>query len=84
VSFWKVTVPQLTPITVLIFVYTMIDSFTDYANPYIQLLLENIRNINIGYASALAWVYFAMMGLVLGLFAWIARERKPAAESEGK
>ena len=62
--------------------YTIIDSFTDYANPYIQLLLENIRNINIGYASALAWVYFAMMGLVLGLFAWIVRERKPESEVE--
>lgn len=81
-SFWKVTVPQLKPITVLIFVYTIIDSFTDYANPYIKLLLENIRNINIGYASALAWVYFLMMGIVLGIFAWIVRERKTPAEEE--
>ena len=79
-SFWKITVPQLTPITLLILVYTMIDSFTDYANPYIVLLLETIRNINIGYASALAWVYFAVISIVLGEVFFLAREKKPVSE----
>ena len=79
-SFWKITVPQLTPITLLILVYTMIDSFTDYANPYIVLLLETIRNINIGYASALAWVYFAVISIVLGAVFFLAREKKPVSE----
>ena len=79
-SFWKITVPQLTPITLLILVYTMIDSFTDYANPYIVLLLETIRNINIGYASALAWVYFAVISIVLGMVFFLAREKKPVSE----
>ena len=79
-SFWKITVPQLTPITLLILVYTMIDSFTDYANPYIILLLETIRNINIGYASALAWVYFAVISIVLGAVFFLAREKKVVSE----
>ena len=75
-TFWKITVPQLTPITVLIFVYTVIDSFTYYANPYIQLMLENIQNVNISYASAMAWIYFILIGLVLALFALLVREKK--------
>ena len=75
-TFWKITVPQLTPITVLIFVYTVIDSFTDYANPYIKLMLENIQNVNISYASAMAWIYFILIGLVLALFALLVREKK--------
>ena len=79
-SFWKITVPQLKPITLLILVYTMIDSFTDYANPYIVLLLETIRNINIGYASALAWVYFVVISIVLGIVFFLAREKKTAPE----
>lgn len=79
-SFWKITVPQLKPITLLILVYTMIDSFTDYANPYIVLLLETIRKINIGYASALAWVYFVVISIVLGLVFFLAREKKTASE----
>lgn len=80
-KFWKITVPQLKPITVLILVYTIIDGFTDYANPYVKLMLETIRNLNIGYASALAWVYFAVIGLVLLLVALLIREK---TEKEGR
>lgn len=74
--FWKITVPQLKPITLLIIIYTILDSFTDYSNPYIILLLDTIRNINIGYASALSWVYFVVIGIVLLLVAVLMREKK--------
>ncbi len=83
-SFWKITVPQLKPITLLILVYTMIDSFTDYANPYIVLLLETIRNINIGYASALAWVYFTVISIVLGAVFFLTRVKKPILKEAGR
>lgn len=74
--FWTITVPQLKPITLLIIIYTILDSFTDYSNPYIILLLDTIRNINIGYASALSWVYFVVIGIVLLLVAVLMREKK--------
>lgn len=74
--FWKITVPQLKPITLLIIIYTILDSFTDYSNPYIILLLDTIRNINIGYASALSWVYFVVIGIVLLIVGVLMREKK--------
>ncbi len=77
-SFWKITIPMLSPITILVFVYTVIDGFTDYSNQYIKLLLEYIMNMQISYSSALAWIYFGIIGCILGLsgIIWKVRSRK--------
>jgi ABC-type sugar transport system permease subunit len=66
-SFWKITLPMISPIIVINLVYTIIDSFTDYNNE----LLRYIQNVafgtmlDFGYSAALAWIFFAVISVLL-------------------
>ncbi|MEK0314872.1 carbohydrate ABC transporter permease [Cohnella sp. 56] len=62
--FWKITLPAMTPFLFLNLIYTVIDMFTFPFNPIIQLIAMK----NYGYNSALAWIYFVIILIVLGLF----------------
>ena len=76
-EFWKITFPMLTPMILVNIVYTIIDSF---ANPkyevlnYIQTTAFTHKD-GYGYASALAWVYFVIILVVLGLICGIVVKR---------
>jgi ABC-type sugar transport system permease subunit len=76
-EFWKITFPMLTPMILVNIVYTIIDSF---ANPKYEVL-NYIQNIafshkdGIAYSSALAWVYFSVILVVLGLICGIVAKR---------
>ena len=75
-EFWKITFPMLTPSLLVCVVYTVISTFT---NPvygimdYIQA--QGFSGAKYGYASALAWIYFAVVIVVLGLATGIISKR---------
>ncbi len=65
-NFWKITLPMLAPTILLNLVYTIIDSFTDTTNKVmtqINTLMGNSSNLDL--ASAFAWTYFALIGIIL-------------------
>jgi ABC-type sugar transport system permease subunit len=65
-SFWKITFPMISPIILVNVVYTIIDSFTDYSNDVLRYILEvSFRKLQHGYSSAIAWLYFLIIGIVL-------------------
>ncbi len=67
-SFWKITFPTLMPTMLVAIVYSIVDSFTYYANPVIELIQTTYTgNMRFGYASAMSWVYFAFISVVLAL-----------------
>lgn len=66
-KFWKVTFPMLTPIVLLNIIYSIIDSFSDYSNQLIKLVFKYSKELNIDYSAALAWSYFAIIFLVIGV-----------------
>ena len=35
-NFWKISMPMVSPMILLAFIYSIIDSFTDYDNQYMQ------------------------------------------------
>ncbi len=64
-SFWKITFPMISSITLLNVVYTIIDSFTDYTNPVMKKIIDAARVLDFSYSSAQAWIYFLIIGVVL-------------------
>lgn len=67
-SFWKITFPTLMPTTLVAIVYSIIDSFTYYANPVIKLIrVTYLGNMRFGYASTMSMVYFLFIIIVLVL-----------------
>ncbi len=47
------------------FVYTIVDSFTKYNNNVMKIIQEEILANSYGYASAGAWIYFAIITVVV-------------------
>lgn len=66
-NFWKITIPMLSPIIFLNLIYTMVDSFTDADNAVMQQVVANSQLIRYGWASAMAWSYFLIIGVVIAV-----------------
>lgn len=65
-QFFKITLPLLTPMMLLNIVYSVIDMFSDYGNSIIQMIYSAAFSQNrFGYSSAMALLYFIMVGVVL-------------------
>ncbi len=77
-SFWKITFPTLMPTMLVAIVYSIIDSFTYYANPVIKLIdTAYLGNMRFGYASAISWLYFLFIMIILALvFLFVGRSVK--------
>ena len=70
-TFWKVTFPMISPMILVNAVYTIIDSFTRPQNPmmiYISGKYEDAPEL----ATAMSWIYFIIVALVLAIVAGIA------------
>jgi ABC-type sugar transport system permease subunit len=76
-TFWKVTLPMLSPVMLINIIYTIIDSFTDYFNlvlRYIRQVTFLSNTMRLGYASALGNIYFIFIFiLVVIIFVGISR-----------
>lgn len=64
-NFWKITLPIVSPIILLNFIYTMIDSFTDSSNAIISSVNHQIlREQALDKGAAMGWMYFAFTFVV--------------------
>jgi len=68
-SFWKITFPGMLPFIGLNAVYTIVDLFTFPFNPVMDVVRNNMFSptTGYGYASAMAWLYFGIILLLLGI-----------------
>lgn len=61
-NFWKITFPMVSPLILVNVIYTIIDTFTNYLNPVMNLIYrEGIVNLRYSYGSAMSWVYLAVV-----------------------
>ncbi|MFD0714246.1 carbohydrate ABC transporter permease [Paenibacillus sp. GCM10027626] len=72
--FWKITFPMMTPFLLTNTIYSIIDSF------YHNQVTEQIRSVafnqlNFGVSSAMAWVYFFVISVILLISAYIISKR---------
>lgn len=56
-SFWKITFPMLSPITLLCLVFTIVDTFTD-ANSAMIIIINNAVTTSMHTSATLSWCYF--------------------------
>lgn len=73
--FWKITFPLLTPVVMITLVYTVTDHFTSATNSAMRIILDYSSNFELAYSSALSWLYFLVIIVILGaLFAIVGRK----------
>jgi len=71
-SFWKITLPIVSPIVLVNAVYTIIDSFLDVRNGLTELIYDTVfRTVMFGYGAAMTWIYFVTALTVLGVITFI-------------
>jgi ABC-type sugar transport system permease subunit len=67
-SFWKITLPMVSPVILLVTIYAMIDQLTFPENPMIKYIMQiGVRGQQLEYASALGMVYFIVVFLQIAL-----------------
>lgn len=66
-NFWKISMPMVSPMIMLAFIYSIIDSFTDYDNQYMQEIKNFATSMNVEYSSTLSLLYFVVITLFVGL-----------------
>jgi ABC-type sugar transport system permease subunit len=67
-TFWLITFPLVSPMILVNIIYSIVDSFTDYANPVLQTINNTaFGELRYAYSSALAWVYFISIFAIIGL-----------------
>ena len=65
-EFWKITFPMVTPMLLVNLIYTIIDTFTRPAYGILEMVQEQTFTYSrMGYAAAISWVFFALIGVVL-------------------
>ena len=69
-TFWKITLPMISPMILVNAVYTIIDAFTTDSNVVMSFIAEARNQINGNVvSSAMAWMYFL---IVIGIIALVA------------
>ena len=65
-SFWKITMPMVSPHVVTVGIYTIVDSFV--RAPITTLILELKDNLLYGYSASMSWIYFVVVIAIIGIF----------------
>jgi ABC-type sugar transport system permease subunit len=71
-AFWKITLPSTTQFTLINIVYTVVTLSTFSTNSVIEKIgtdmFGNLQFQGMGYASAMAWIYFVVIVIILLFF----------------
>lgn len=71
--FWKITLPCVSPMILACLIYTIIDTFIDPTNKVMTLIIAKQTQWDYGLMSAMAWAYFAIVLVALGVIFLIIR-----------
>lgn len=77
---WKITIPMLRQIGMIITIFTVIQLGTYEAiNPVYTLILEQTGDTasGLGYAATYAWIYSIIVLIIVGFVLLLFKERKP-------
>ncbi|MDD6034872.1 MAG: sugar ABC transporter permease [Lachnospiraceae bacterium] len=75
-SFWKITFPLVSSMILVNLVYTVIDFLMRTDNQVMDLITRKVNpQMEYGLSAAMAWSYFAIVAVVLGILALILSRR---------
>ncbi len=75
-SFWKITFPMVSSMILVNVIYTVIDFFLKTDNTVMTKISEEVSGkLNYGFSSAMAWVYFLCIIIILGIVSLIISKR---------
>lgn len=82
-SFWKITFPMIMPMILVNTLYTLVSSFTRSDNGVMDYINQRVfTDNNYGYASALGWIYFILIFIMIGIVFLLFR--RSLASMEGR
>lgn len=65
---WKVTVPMVSPLMIVCWIYTIIDFFMKTDNQIMTKINEQMFvQLNYGRSSAMSWIYFVVVMALIGV-----------------
>lgn len=71
-EFWYITLPMLSNTILLVIVFTLIELLTQSTSPVItQAYTQMIDNMNYYESAAMLWVFFAIIGGIIGLIIFV-------------
>jgi len=72
-SFWKITFPMVSPLLLVNCIYTIIDFFMKNDNKVMERIhiIQYGQKMDIGLASAMSWIYFAVALAFIGISSFI-------------
>lgn len=75
-SFWKITFPMIKPMILVNILFCIVNSFTKGSNDVMTYLLKTVMfgKVDYGYGSALGWIYFVVIFIIIGLVMFIFRD----------
>ena len=71
-TFWKITLPMISPMILVNALYTIIDSFTSASNTVMNYINGIYEKNNLMLSTAMAWIYFLIIILIIAAFFAIA------------
>lgn len=63
--FWKITWVRISPMTMVVVIYSIIDSLTNVSNPLIKWSYEQYTDAKYGISAAMSWLLCAIAFVVL-------------------
>ncbi len=71
-SFWKITLPMVSSVILVNVIYTIIDFFMRTDSDIMSKISETmIAKMDYGFSSAMAWIYFIAVIIIIGIFSAI-------------
>ena len=71
-TFWKITLPMISPMILVNSIYTVIDSFTSSSNKVMQYINKTYIEKST-LSAAMAWMYFGIIILIVALVAAVMK-----------
>lgn len=67
-TLWKITVPMVSPLIPVCWIYTIIDFFMKSDNQIMDKInVQMTQLLNYGFSSAMAWIYFVVCIALIGI-----------------